>query len=120
MEAPISDDPNAQPRRARERMRDAARRLLQRRRRFFPLPFRARVGVFVAGIAMVLVGLAGLVLPGIQGILSLVLGAALLSLTSERLYARLHELMVRWPSIWRRLDGSRLKMLRWLRKGRRR
>lgn len=106
-----------------ERLKEATRKLLEkrklfRRRRFFPLPWPLRIGLFLAGWGLVLVGIVGLVLPGIQGVLTLVVGAALLSLASELAYEKLHGLLHRWPGAWRRIDGLRLKLLRRLRRRR--
>ncbi len=101
------------------RVRQAARKLLGRRRRFFPLPLRLRVALFLAGWTMVLVGVVGLILPGIQGVVTILAGAALLSLGSEYVYRKLHGVFERWPKIWHRLEGIRFRLLRRLRRGRR-
>jgi len=45
-----------------------------------------RIGLFVVGWILILVGVAGLVLPGIQGVFTIVAGAALLSLDNELIY----------------------------------
>lgn len=86
------------------------------RRKLPRLPLYVRVGVFLVGWMLVLVGVAGLVLPGIQGVLTIVLGAALLSVVSELVYEGLAKLLSRWPQVWRRVRGARLKMHRWLRR----
>jgi len=72
-----------------------------------PLPFRARVGIFILGWVLILVGVAGLVLPGIQGIATILAGAALLSLDNELVYRGLRRLLARWPKVWDRLEGFR-------------
>lgn len=56
-----------------------------------------RLLLLVVGWLLVLVGLAGLVLPGIQGVLTLGLGAAALSLVSNTFLKILHEVLWRWP-----------------------
>lgn len=71
------------------------------------LPFGVRVGVFLVGWLLILVGIAGLVLPGIQGVLTLVLGAALLSLDNQLAHRGLRRLLRRWPEILHRLEGFR-------------
>ena len=72
-----------------------------------PLPFRVRVGIFVLGWILILVGVAGLVLPGIQGIATILVGAALLSLDNELVYRGLRRLLTRWPRAWERLERFR-------------
>jgi hypothetical protein len=69
-----------------------------------------RVGVFLVGWLLVLVGLAGLILPGIQGVLTIVLGAALLSLDNELVYRGLRKLLRRWPDVLHRVEGYRERM----------
>jgi len=71
------------------------------------LPVRARIGVFLVGWVLILVGLAGLILPGIQGIFTLLLGAALLSLDNDWVYRGLRRLLQRWPDVLRRLEHFR-------------
>ncbi len=75
-----------------------------------PLPFRVRVGVFLVGWVLILVGVAGLVLPGIQGVLTIVTGAALLSLDNELIYRLLRSALARWPAIWAKVERLRHKI----------
>lgn len=83
------------------------------RRRFRALPWRTRAILASAGVVLLVLGIAGLFLPVLQGILFLVLAAAVLSLTSERVYGWLHRLAsVRWPGFWRRVERFRTR-LRW-------
>lgn len=77
-----------------------------------PLPLGIRIVLFLLGWTLVLVGVAGLVLPGIQGVLTLFAGAAVLSLVSELVYEWLRALLHRWPGVWRRFEGLRLKLHR--------
>ena len=72
-----------------------------------PLPFRTRVLIFIAGWVLILIGVAGLVLPGIQGIFTILLGAALLSLDNELVYRGLRRALTRWPRAWQRLERFR-------------
>lgn len=81
-----------------------------RGRRLPVLSLRVRVLVAVVGWALVLVGIAGLFLPGIQGILTMVAGAAVLSLASDRAYRWMRRALRRWPRAWRRVEKLRLKL----------
>ena len=70
------------------------------------------------GWFLLLVGVAGLLLPGIQGILTMLIGAAILSVASETAYRVLRRLMRnRWPGLWEKLDGFRdrwrARLARW-------
>lgn len=82
------------------------------------LPLLTRVLLIVLGWLLLLLGVAGLVLPGLQGILTLLLGAAVLSLTSRVMLRTLRWCFQRWPKGWRRLLDLRARTLRWLTKGR--
>lgn len=73
-----------------------------------------RVVAFVVGWGLVLVGLAGLALPGIQGVLTLLAGTAVLSVVSETVYRLLRRLFRRWPSGWKRVRGFRHRVHGWL------
>lgn len=75
-----------------------------------------RIVAFVVGWALLLVGVAGLALPGIQGILTLLAGTAVLSIVSETFYRLLRRLFGRWPGAWRRVRGFRQKVHGWLHK----
>ena len=66
----------------------------------------------VAGWLMIFVGVAGLVLPGIQGILTIFLGAALLSVASETAYWLLRAAFRRWPRGWRHVERGRRRIYR--------
>lgn len=72
-----------------------------------PLPLWLRIALLFVGWLIVLVGVAGLVLPGIQGILTIVVGAAILSVASERAYRAIRSVVKRWPTIHDRLDRFR-------------
>ena len=75
-----------------------------------PLPAWKRILLFVIGWTVLLIGIAGLVLPGIQGIVTILLGAAILSLVSESAYRILRRLLGRWPGLMERVDGWRQKL----------
>ena len=76
-----------------------------------PLPPIKRLLLLVAGWLLILIGLAGLVLPGIQGVLTLALGAAALSLVSPTFLRLLHRLLHRWPKILDAMMAFRQKIL---------
>ena len=75
-----------------------------------PLPLWLRIGLLFIGWLIILVGIAGLVLPGIQGILTIVVGAAILSVASERAYRAIRSVVKRWPTIHERLDRFRERL----------
>lgn len=79
-----------------------------------PLPLWLRITLLGIGWLLVLVGVAGLVLPGIQGIATILLGAAVLSLASELAYDLLERTCSRWPKLWNRLERFRAKTYRWI------
>lgn len=68
-----------------------------------------RIGLFVIGWILILVGVAGLVLPGIQGVVTIVAGAALLSLDNELIYRLMRRIFLRWPHLWERIERLREK-----------
>ena len=74
------------------------------------LSLGARIVLFIVGWALVLIGIAGLALPGIQGILTILLGTAVLSAASETAYRLLRWTFGRWPRLWQRIDGLRDKV----------
>jgi hypothetical protein len=65
------------------------------------------VVIFVLGWLLILLGVAGLILPGIQGVATILVGAALLSLDNELVYRGLRRLLARWPNAWHRLEKVR-------------
>jgi len=71
------------------------------------LPLVARIIVLVVGWVVLLIGVAGLFLPGLQGILTIAAGAALLSLASKTIYDWLRKLLQRWPKVWNRVESFR-------------
>lgn len=77
------------------------------------LPLKTRIVLGVAGGLLVVLGIAGLFLPFLQGILFLVLAAAVLSLTSRRIYTWLAGTIgERWPGAWERVERFRTRV-RW-------
>ena len=69
-----------------------------------------RVVLFVVGWTLVLIGIAGLVLPGIQGILTILLGLGVLSVASRSVHRLLRRIFQRWPAVWDRIEAFREKM----------
>jgi len=81
------------------------------------LSLGTRVLTFAVGWALLLVGVAGLALPGIQGILTILVGVAVLSLASETAYRLLRRLLQRWPPVWDRIERFRERIHGWLHRG---
>ena len=97
----------------------AKRRALRELRRKIHLPKLStgiKVFLLFAGWFLVLLGLLGLVLPVLQGVLFLTLGAAVLSLVSSTAFLALRRLFGRWPRGWRKLLAVRRRMHDWLEK----
>ena len=90
-----------------------------KRRRRLRLSLGTRVLTFAVGWALLLVGVAGLALPGIQGILTILIGIAVLSLASETAYRLLRKLLHRWPPVWNRIESLRERIQRRLHRGKR-
>lgn len=86
------------------------------RARFQPLPLPLWVRVLVLGVGwlLILIGVAGLFLPVLQGGLSLALGFALLSLGSQTVHLWLRRAMGRWPGLWKRMERLRRRIHGWL------
>ena len=83
-----------------------------------PLSLWLRLLLLGVGWFLLLVGVAGLVLPGIQGILTMLFGAAILSVASESVYRLLRRLLRdRWPTLWHKVEGFRdrwrTRLARW-------
>lgn len=75
-----------------------------------PLPLWMRITVLLVGWVVVLIGVAGLVLPGIQGIATIAAGAAILSVVSEVAYKLTRKTLRRWPWIWERVERFRERL----------
>ena len=78
------------------------------------LPFWPRLGLIVVGSVLLLVGVAGLFLPGIQGIVTILVGVAVLSLVSQRAYRFLRWSLGRWPSALERMERLRERTNAWI------
>ena len=69
-----------------------------------------RIFFLISGWILLLIGIAGLALPGIQGILTILLGLALLGLVSNLVHGLLERLMKPWPRAWNRMEELRRKI----------
>jgi uncharacterized membrane protein YbaN (DUF454 family) len=78
------------------------------------LSYLGRVIAGVIAWILLIVGLAGLVLPGLQGVLTLALSATFFSLTSHRVHERMRSAFKPWPRGWRRVVKVRRSLERWL------
>ena len=74
------------------------------------LPLALRIGLLILGWLVVVLGLAGLLLPGLQGILLLILGAAVLSVASDSVHRWLERILERRPKIRGRMNSFRTKL----------
>jgi len=74
------------------------------------LSLGTRLLLLGAGWLLLLVGIAGLALPGIQGILTIALAVALLSVASQRAHRVVRRLLGRWPRVLDRMDQFREKL----------
>lgn len=84
-----------------------------RRRRGRPLPLATRVVLATLGAFLLVLGVAGLFLPFLQGVLLLMLAAAVLSLASDTVHGWLEGLLSdRTPSFWKRVERFRTRV-RW-------
>jgi uncharacterized membrane protein YbaN (DUF454 family) len=64
-----------------------------------------RIWLWLAGAVLIALGIAGLFLPFLQGVLFLLLAAAILSMASETVYHWLEGIAAdRWPELWRRIE----------------
>ncbi len=75
---------------------------------------QTRILLLILGWVLVLVGILGLVLPGLQGLFTLALGAAALSLISRSMLNTLRYLFRPWPKGWRMILRARRRVYRWL------
>lgn len=102
-------DPGETPETSPEsgRVKRLTRRL---RREHPPLALWVRVCLFLVAWFLILLGIAGLFLPFLQGFLFIFLGAAVLSLVSEIAYELLRKSLAPWPWTWRRVATWRRKI----------
>ena len=78
-----------------------------------PLSSTARILLLILGWVLIALGLLGLLLPGLQGIATLALGAAALSLVSRTSLNVLRWTLRPWPRAWRFVLRIRRRVLLW-------
>ena len=74
----------------------------------------ARISLLILGWTLIALGLVGLILPGLQGVFTLILGAAALSLVSRSTLKALRWAFRRWPKGWRALLRLRRRVQYWI------
>jgi len=82
----------------------------RRRRRRVELSRPTRAFLFVTGWLLVFVGVAGLVLPGIQGIITILAGLAVLSVVSRTAHGWVRRALSRWPGLRKRVERLRRRV----------
>jgi hypothetical protein len=80
------------------------------------LSLRVRIAIFVVGWALVAFGVVGLFLPVLQGGLTILAGAALLSIDNQMVYRFLRRGLHRWPWLWEHVERFREKAHHWAEK----
>jgi hypothetical protein len=78
------------------------------------LPVWLRVGLIVVGILLLVVGVAGLFLPGLQGVITILAAVALLSLVSQRADRLLRWGLGPWPQLLARVEHRRERLHDWM------
>jgi len=78
-----------------------------------PLPLWVHIAVLAAGWVVLLIGVAGLVLPG-PGVLMILAGLAILSISSELAHRCMRRTLRRWPGLARRVESFRTRLHDWL------
>ena len=115
----MSDSPRTDPRPPRQAQAPPGAALDGRRRRpRVELSRPTRAFLFVAGWLLVVVGIAGLVLPGIQGVITIVAGLAVLSVVSRTAHGWIRRGLSRWPGLRKRVERLRRKVRRRFGRGR--
>ena len=66
-----------------------------------------RIGVFVVGLVLIVLGILGLFLPFLQGFLLIALGLSVMSMVSERVAGWVRRLRARARLAWMRFKASR-------------
>jgi len=77
------------------------------------LPLWVHVAVLTVGWIVILVGVAGLVLPG-PGVLTILAGLAILSVSSELAHRWMRRALQRWPKLSHRVESFRTRLHDWL------
>lgn len=107
-EEPRANVPGPAPAPAASTLEDDETHLF-RRHRLRPLPLWLRIIVLIVGWIVVLIGIAGLILPG-PGTVGIVVGVAILSVASQFAYKWMRRTLHRWPKIWHRVEEFRNKI----------
>lgn len=89
---------------------EAVLTLAPSRARRHRLPQFTRIGFFVVGWTLVAVGLAGLVLPGIQGVVTILAGLSVLSVVSRTAHGWTRQVLRRWPGLRRKMERLRWRL----------
>ncbi len=76
------------------------------------------MGILATGWAFIVLGIAGLFLPILQGILFLLIGLLILSTEYVWAHSLLQKLRTRFPKIAGQMDIARAKAARWIHRGR--
>ncbi|HEX2162512.1 MAG TPA: PGPGW domain-containing protein, partial [Thermoanaerobaculia bacterium] len=79
-----------------------------------PFPVWLRAGLMVCAVLLVIVGVAGLFLPGLQGIVTILAGVALLSLVSDAADRFLRWSLKPWPKLLGKVEELRDRSRDWL------
>jgi len=79
-----------------------------------PFPMWLRVGLIVCAVLLLVVGVAGLFLPGLQGIVTILAGVALLSLVSSSADRFLRWTLGPWPKVLDKVEDARERSRDWL------
>ena len=114
LQGSLSRTPSVSDWRVSDSREKTARRAEARKRTGRGLPVWLRVTLVVAAVLLLAVGVAGLFLPGLQGILTILLGLALLSLVSRRTHWALRWSLSRWPRLRKRVERIRWRSRSWL------
>lgn len=77
-------------------------------------PMWLRVGLIVCALLLLVVGVAGLFLPGLQGIVTILAGVALLSLVSSNADRFLRWSLGPWPKVLDKVEDARERSRGWL------
>ena len=75
-----------------------------------------RIGVIIVGWTFILLGIAGLFLPILQGVLFLLIGLLILSTEYAWAHHLLQKLRARFPKIAVHMDAAKERAERWVRR----
>lgn len=78
-----------------------------------------RAALLTLGVTLIAIGVAGLVLPGIQGVVTILAGLVVVSLVSHTAHRRMRRGLRRWPRALEKYEGMRRSLRRRFRPKRR-